>query len=129
MKQGISPFDVDYIEAALRSNADITRLLWQLFEARFDPGTNGLDANAEARTARVHEVEERIKPALDDVASLGDDRILRSCPTHIRATLRTNYFHPAAGHLVSAPLHSYMSFKLEPLAIPDFPEPRPRFEI
>src|SRR3954468_175652 len=36
MKQGNSPFAVDYIETALRSNTDITRLLVQLFEARFD---------------------------------------------------------------------------------------------
>ena len=92
MKQGNSPFAVDYIEAALRGNTDIARLLWQLFEARFDPGKNGLDALAEARIARVEEIEERIKRALDDVASLDHDRILRSYLTHIKATLRTNYF-------------------------------------
>ena len=44
MKQGNSPFAVDYIEEALRGNTDITRLLVQLFEARFDPGRNGLAA-------------------------------------------------------------------------------------
>ncbi len=127
MKQGNSPFAVDYIEAALRGNTDIARLLWQLFEARFDPGKNGLDAQAEARIARVEEIEERIKRALDDVASLDHDRILRSYLTHIKATLRTNYFQADASG--SAGLHPYMSFKLEPSAIPDLPEPRPRFEI
>ncbi|WP_323742608.1 NAD-glutamate dehydrogenase [Nocardioides islandensis] len=125
MKQGNSPFAVDYIEAALRGNTDIARLLWQLFEARFDPGKNGLDANAEARTARVDELEERIKRALDDVASLDHDRILRSYLTHIKATLRTNYFQSDG----RGGLHQYMSFKMEPSAIPDLPEPRPRFEI
>ena len=54
MRQGGTPFAQDYIEDALRSNVDITRLLVQLFEARFDPGRNGdLAADAEARTARV----------------------------------------------------------------------------
>jgi glutamate dehydrogenase len=125
MKQGNSPFAVDYIEAALRGNTDITRLLWQLFEARFDPGKNGLAADAEARTARVEEIEQRIKRALDDVASLDHDRILRSYLTHIKATLRTNYFQAEE----RGNLHQYMSFKLEPSAIPDLPEPRPRFEI
>ncbi len=125
MKQGNSPYAVDYIEAALRANTDITRMLWQLFEARFDPGKNGLDAQAEARTARVEEIEERIKRALDDVASLDHDRILRSYLTHIKATLRTNYFQTDG----RGGLHSYISFKLEPSAIPDLPEPRPRFEI
>jgi len=125
MKQGNSPFAVDYIEAALRNNTDIARMLWQLFQARFDPGKNGLDAQAEARTARVEEIEGRIRRALDDVASLDHDRILRSYLTHIKATLRTNYFQQGIG---AAP-HPYMSFKMEPSAIPDLPAPRPRYEI
>ncbi len=37
MRQGNSPFALDSIEAALRGNVDITRLLVRLFEARFDP--------------------------------------------------------------------------------------------
>ncbi len=125
MKQGNSPFAVDYIEAALRGNTDITRLLVQLFEARFDPGRNGLGADAEARTARVEEVTGRIERALDDVASLDHDRILRSYLTHVNATLRTNYFQRNG----DGEHHTYMSFKLEPSAIPDLPQPRPRFEI
>jgi glutamate dehydrogenase len=125
MKQGNSPFAVDYIEEALRANTDITRLLVQLFEARFEPGRNGLAADAEARTARVEEITSRIGQALDDVVSLDHDRILRSYLTHIRATLRTNYFQPGG----SGPHHTYMSFKLEPSEIPDLPAPRPRFEI
>jgi glutamate dehydrogenase len=125
MRQGASPFAVDYIEEALRGNTDITRLLVQLFEARFDPGRAGLAADAEARTARVDEIAGRIQRALDDVASLDHDRILRSYLTHITSTLRTNYFQRS----VDGAPHPYMSFKLDPSAIPDLPQPRPRFEI
>ena len=125
MKQGNSPFALDYIEGALRSNVDITRLLVDLFEARFDPGKDDLPGDAEARTARIEVVEERLARALDDVVSLDHDRILRSYLTHIRSTLRTNYFQTTA----DGSLHPYMSFKLEPSAIPDLPEPRPSFEI
>jgi glutamate dehydrogenase len=125
MRQGASPFAVDYIEEALRGNTDTTRLLVQLFEARFDPGRNGIAADAEARTARVEEITGRIQGALNDVASLDHDRILRSYLTHITSTLRTNYFQTAA----DGTLHPYMSFKLDPSAIPDLPQPRPRFEI
>jgi glutamate dehydrogenase len=128
MRQGHSPFALDYIEDALRNNVDITKMLVQLFEARFDPGQNGLGADAEARTARVESVEERITRALNDVASLDHDRILRSYLTHIRATLRTNYFQPLDEH-DGGGVRSYISFKMEPSAIPDLPEPRPRFEI
>ena len=42
--------------------------------------------------------------------------------TLIKATLRTNYFQRDA----DGEPHAYMSFKLDPQAIPDLPEPRPR---
>ncbi|MDX6375459.1 MAG: glutamate dehydrogenase [Nocardioidaceae bacterium] len=122
MRQGNSPFAQDYIEGALRGNVDITRLLVALFEARFDP--------AGGDPAEEDLVVKRILTALDDVASLDHDRILRSYLTHIRATQRTNYFQaarPAEGG-TGGP-HAYMSFKLEPSAIPDLPQPRPKFEI
>ncbi len=125
MRQGGSPFALDYIEEALRSNVDITRLLVRLFEARFDPSRieQGVDhASADAETA----IEERIGRALDDVASLDHDRILRSYLTHIRATLRTNYFQPASQ---GGGPRRYISLKLEPDAIPDLPAPRPKYEI
>ena len=62
LKQGNSPFALDYIEEALRSNVDITRLLVELFEARFDPGRGDrvLAADAEARVAKVEAIEERL---------------------------------------------------------------------
>jgi glutamate dehydrogenase len=128
MRQGDSPFAVDYVEEALRGNTDITRLLVQLFEARFDPGRNDLAADAEARTARVEEISNRIQRALDDVASLDHDRILRSYLTHITSTLRTNYFQ-AEDETSGGQPHPYMSFKLDPSALPDLPQPRPRYEI
>ncbi|WP_139984304.1 NAD-glutamate dehydrogenase [Nocardioides litoris] len=126
MKQGGSPFALDYIEGALAGNVDITRLLVELFETRFDP-----DRHAETDPGRAEReeaeagVERRILSALDDVVSLDHDRILRSYLTHVKATLRTNYFQlDQAGRP-----HAYMSLKMEPSAIPELPEPRPRFEI
>lgn len=126
-KQGGSPFALDYIEEALRSNVDITRLLVELFESRFDPGRGdrALEHDAEARVAKVEAIEEKLAKALDEVVSLDHDRILRSYRTLVRATLRTNFFQRTA----AGELHPYISFKLEPSAIPDLPEPRPRFEI
>jgi glutamate dehydrogenase len=126
IRQGGTPFAQDYIEGALRHNVEITRLLVKLFEARFDPGRSGdLPSDAEARVARTEEIEHRLENTLDDVVSLDHDRILRSYLTVIKATLRTNYFQADAEGLTK----SYISFKLRPDAIPDLPEPRPRFEI
>jgi len=126
MRQGGTPFAQDYIEDALQQNVDITRALVALFEARFDPGRNGhLAANGETRQAKTGEIEDRIHRALDDVASLDHDRILRSYLTVIKATLRTNYYQPGPDGRPKA----YISLKLQPDAIPDLPEPRPKFEI
>ena len=98
MRQGGTPFAQDYIEDALQHNVDITRGLVALFEARFDPGRNGdLAADGETRRAKTTEIESRIHRALDDVASLDHDRILRSYLTVIQATLRTNYYQLDAG--------------------------------
>ncbi|MGZ4438132.1 MAG: NAD-glutamate dehydrogenase [Nocardioidaceae bacterium] len=126
MRQGRTPFAQDYIEDALKQNVDITRYLVALFETRFDPGRNGdIAPDSEARTVKVADLEERIGRALDDVVSLDHDRILRSYLTVIRATLRTSYFQVDA----TGQPKSYISFKLRPDAIPDLPEPRPKFEI
>ncbi len=130
MRQGGTPFAQDYIEDALRNNVDITRYLVQLFEARFDPGRkegrNGaIPADGEARQAKCADLEERIMRALDEVSSLDHDRILRSYLTNIRATLRTNFFQTDDN---GDPLQR-LSLKVDPSAIPDLPEPRPKFEI
>ncbi|MDQ6687136.1 MAG: NAD-glutamate dehydrogenase, partial [Actinomycetota bacterium] len=124
MKQGSTPFALDTIEDALRQNVDITRLLVALFEARFEAGTSDLAADP-PRVAQMKDLEGRIARALDDVASLDHDRILRSYLTHIRATVRTNYFQRHEDGAISPCL----SFKLEPAEIPDLPAPRPAFEI
>ncbi len=130
MRQGGTPFAQDYIEGALRNNVDITRYLVHLFEARFDPGRaeragGGIAADSEARTAKCADLEERILRALDDVSSLDHDRILRSYLTNIKATLRTSFFQTGPD---GRPLER-LSLKVDPSAIPELPEPRPKFEI
>jgi glutamate dehydrogenase len=61
-----------------------------------------------------------ITRALDDVASLDQDRILRSFLDLIRATLRTNHFQSGRPAL---------AIKLESAHIRELPEPRPKYEI
>ncbi|MFL6061549.1 MAG: NAD-glutamate dehydrogenase, partial [Marmoricola sp.] len=128
MLQGGSPFAQASIEDALRINVDLTRLLVKLFEARFGLGDEGHDpvpADGESRTAMCEELEARIISALEQVTSLDHDRILRSYLTWITATLRTNFFQTDE----SGRPHDYLALKLDPSAIGDLPEPRPRYEI
>ncbi|WP_412077847.1 NAD-glutamate dehydrogenase [Streptomyces xanthophaeus] len=119
MRQAGSTFSQDYMEDTLRNNVHTTRLLISLFEARMSPGRQA--AGSELVDAMLEELD----GALDQVASLDEDRILRAFLTLIKATLRTNFFQQnAAGEQ-----HSYVSMKFDPQAIPDLPAPRPAFEI
>ncbi|MFE2170782.1 NAD-glutamate dehydrogenase [Streptomyces sp. NPDC059447] len=119
MRQAGSTFSQDYMEDTLRNNVHTTRLLVSLFEARMSPGRQA--AGSELVDAMLEELD----GALDQVASLDEDRILRSFLTLIKATLRTNFFQlNGAGEP-----HSYVSMKFDPQAIPDLPAPRPAFEI
>ena len=64
------------------------------------------------------------------MASLDEDRILRAYLSVIRATLRTNYYQTMDGGTDAAgAVKSWLSFKLDPHAIPDLPLPLPKFEI
>ncbi|MEU6145097.1 NAD-glutamate dehydrogenase [Streptomyces sp. NPDC047081] len=119
LRQAGSTFSQDYMEDTLRNNVHTTRLLVSLFEARQSPDRQR--AGREIVDALLEEVD----AALDQVASLDEDRILRSFLTVIKATLRTNFFQEAAG----GKPHEYVSMKFDPQAIPDLPAPRPAYEI
>jgi len=81
-------------------------------------------ARGEARAQQVGATITAIKQLLEHVASLDEDRILRSYLGVIGATLRTNYFQTHDG----APA-SYISFKFDSAKVPDLPKPRPYREI
>ncbi|HEY1915749.1 MAG TPA: NAD-glutamate dehydrogenase [Streptosporangiaceae bacterium] len=122
LRQAGIPFSQDYIERVLRSNVTIIRLLVRLFESRFDPQrTAGESERSEA-------IAEEINGELDDVASLDQDRILRSYLALIQTTLRTNYYQQSAETDPGAPA-PYLVIKLDPAGVPDLPAPRPRFEL
>ncbi|MFC9246978.1 NAD-glutamate dehydrogenase [Streptomyces sp. NPDC057136] len=119
LRQAGSTFSQDYMEDTLRNNVHTTRLLVSLFEARMSP------ERQRAGTELTDGLLEELEGALDQVASLDEDRILRSFLTVIKATLRTNFFQKAE----SGEPHGYVSMKFDPQAIPDLPAPRPAFEI
>ncbi|MFJ8820163.1 NAD-glutamate dehydrogenase [Streptomyces sp. NPDC102467] len=119
LRQAGSTFSQDYMEDTLRTNVHTTRLLVSLFEARMSP------ERQRAGTELIDGLLEEVDGALDQVASLDEDRILRSFLTVIKATLRTNFFQEAGG----GEPHAYVSMKFDPQAIPDLPAPRPAYEI
>ncbi|GAA2992495.1 NAD-glutamate dehydrogenase [Streptosporangium longisporum] len=119
LRQAGTAFSQEYIERVLTGNVRIARLLVRLFDARLNPRRP-----AEVRADLAEALREEILAALDDVASLDEDRILRTYVEMIGATLRTNYFQTVDG--VRKP---YVSLKFDSPSISALPLPRPRFEV
>jgi glutamate dehydrogenase len=113
-------FSQAYMQAVLARYPAFCRALIDKFEASFD-----VDRPAEERATRLAASEDALKRELDRAQSLDDDRILRTYGAVVGALLRTNYYQRSAD---GGP-KSYISFKLDPHALPDLPKPKPKFEI
>src|SRR5258708_36217673 len=97
--------------------------MWiNLFKLRFDPG---LGAEIADRPDAVQRQARAIEQALDKVASLNEDRVLRQLLALVMATQRTNFWRTDA----SGKRRDFLSFKLDPAHLPGLPLPRPMFEI
>ena len=92
----------------------MARALVALFQARFGPGLSDAERDDAAGVALA-----TARELIDAVTGLDADRILRSFLGMINATLRTNFYRA----------RPFLSFKIDPSAVPDMPAPRPRFEI
>ena len=128
LRQAGNTWSQAYIALSLRANVDLARLLVRLFETKFDPDYAGADRDAAARRLR-----EQILTALDDVASLDHDRIIRSFLRVVEATIRTNAYLSLGGTAGSdtgaARSDSVIAIKMLPRQVPDLPDPKPAFEI
>ncbi|MBF7731281.1 NAD-glutamate dehydrogenase [Pseudomonas sp. N040] len=122
LKQIRLGFDLSYIASALLNHAEIAGELVRLFKTRFYLARKLTSADLEAKQQKL---EQAILAALDNVAVLNEDRILRRYLDLIKATLRTN-FYQADAH---GQAKGYFSFKLDPRAIPEIPRPVPKYEI
>ncbi|MCB1518868.1 MAG: NAD-glutamate dehydrogenase, partial [Hyphomicrobiaceae bacterium] len=112
-------FTHSYVANVLNSNAAITHDLIELFFALNDPGFK------EDRNLRAKALKTQILTALESVASLDEDRILRRVLNLVENGLRTNFFQRNEdGSRRPALAIKYDSAKIEGM-----PEPRPYREI
>ncbi len=120
MRQIGFPLSQTFIESTLAANADIARLIVNLFRLRFDPSPRpdgGEDAEARQLAA--------IESALDRVDNLSEDRVLREYVALVQATTRTNFWRTDK----DGRRRPFLSFKFDPSKVPALAEPRPMFEI
>lgn len=117
-QQTCFPFSQHYIAKTLMGNLHITKRIINLFLGKFS-----LDHPSTEK--QRDQIVEKLKKDFDEVASLDEDRILRSYLNAVWATVRTNFYQKdAQGHY-----KPYLSFKLLPKSIPDVPLPKPEYEI
>lgn len=103
-----------FMADTLLANPEVTKGLSALFAARFDPSLN-----EEERLEAQASVREELAAAIEKVATLDADRVLRTFVNLIESTLRTNFYQ----------YKPHLSFKLDPARIEGLPFPRPMFEI
>ncbi|GAC1513832.1 MAG: hypothetical protein NVS1B16_06360 [Pseudarthrobacter sp.] len=114
MRQMGNTNSMGFVADTLLANPDVTKALVALFAARFDPALAG-----DSRSAAQAKVRAELSAAIEEVATLDADRVLRTFANLIEATLRTNYYQNKP----------HLSFKLDPAMIEGLPFPRPMFEI
>ena len=107
----------EYLATTLAANPTIAKLAVDLFTARFDPDS--------PHGATVERITADLAAAIDAVASLDEDRILRALVGVVRAATRTNAYQRDRSGAPKA----YLSVKLDPTQLEILPAPRPRHEI
>ena len=119
LRQARIAFSQAYMEDTISAHPDIARLLVALFHARFDP-------RAEAgRESREGQLLAALETATDAVEVRDEDRIVRRYVEVIRATVRTNFYQPAA----DGGAKPYLSLKIDSQGLSELPPPRPFAEI
>jgi len=122
LKQIGLTFDNLYFADVLAKYTDITKLLVNLFEIKFDPT---LKLSLNDRNEKVLNISNQILEKLSAVNNINDDSIIRGFYSLIMATLRTNYYQ----HNDKGEFKGYISYKFDCAKIPNLPLPIPFAEI
>jgi glutamate dehydrogenase len=114
------PYSQGYMWATLRKHAHIATGIVALFYARFAP-----PLDAAARQAREAEMSATLETALEAVASLDEDRILRHFINAVTAAVRTNFFQVDR----DGGRKDLIAVKFSSRKVDDMPLPRPLYEV
>lgn len=119
----------EFIAEVLSRHLDIVRNLIALFRTHFDPRIGSAEVEQSSsphkREFRAERLRQKVLEALDDVANLNEDQVLRAYLDLIDATQRTNFFqvneqgHPKA----------WLSLKIATQELGLAPEPKPAYDI
>jgi glutamate dehydrogenase len=113
-------FSQDYMWATLRKHPALAADIVELFQIRFDPRGGKQDSGAREKAALA-----KIETALQDVASLDEDRILRHFVNAVTSGLRTNFYQLDG----EGRPKDVIAIKFDSRKLDNLPLPRPLYEI
>ncbi|MDS1309608.1 NAD-glutamate dehydrogenase [Marinobacter xiaoshiensis] len=111
-----------FISNTLVNHVELTRILLEYFEVRFNPDRFQSEVKCQAAQQKL-EIE--FNAGLEEVDNLSEDRVLRLYLELMQATLRTNYYQLGE----EGQPKPYISVKFDPSGISDMPLPVPVYEI
>ena len=114
------PYSKEFIYNVLCKYPEISKLLVNYFNTKFDPSVKD-----EGRTAAMEAIEAQVKESLQAVSSVTEDNIINQIFETMKATLRTNFFQKDE----SGNFKKYTSFKISSAGVPNLPKPKPYAEI
>lgn len=110
------------VHHALINNPQVSRCLFNYFEARFRPAPAWDDLIVREEQALMP-LRLQLLDSMSSVADINDDRILRTLFNLIDATVRSNF------HLRRDWQDYFIAFKINSLGVIDMPAPKPQNEI
>ena len=119
---GLDPSEPVQI-SALINHPGIARLLLDLFAVRFDPSLN---QSLDERKEKANAIKADILKALQEVASLDEDRVLHRLTDLICAVQRTNFYHKRPPQTAPA---GFVALKIASEQLEHLPAPKPFREI
>ncbi len=122
LRQIGAPFGEIYIAQTLAQHGDIVRDLVLLFHTMFDPARGG---SSDESASQAREIAARVEAALDHVASLDEDRMMRSILNLIQSTIRTNFYQTPTELAGGATI----ALKIKSEKVDGLPAPKPYAEI
>ena len=117
----------DALISALVGSAPSARLLWEYFQAKFDPLRPA--APRDRLSDILPAIEHHFIASLDSVQSVVEDRILRALFNTVAATVRTNFFRAPEDAADSTAARPALSVKLDCARIAHLPRPLPVYEV
>ena len=117
LKQMKLPYSMPLVQETLSTHADITAIMVQLFDVRFNPQFEG------SRQSASEKLIKKIQDKLHKVTRLDHDQVLNRFLNAILNTLRTNFYQAISMG------RSYISFKFDSQNLRNIPLPKPKFIV